>query len=88
VGRVIEPIGKVIEPIGKVIEPIGKVIEPIGKSSPPQLRRGGPWGRGGADCGFKLLTSEITTPSLGAPPLLNEEGSFQEPYDFIPNKPV
>ena len=33
--------------------------------------RGQPVMRGGADFGFRLLVREITTPSLGAPPLLN-----------------
>jgi len=31
---------------------------------------------GGAECEFKLLTSGVTTPALGAPPLMNQEGSF------------
>ena len=40
-------------------------------------RRGDAWRRGGADFDFRLLVPEITTPSLGAPPLLNQEGSYQ-----------
>jgi hypothetical protein len=32
--------------------------------------------RGGADCDLMFLASGITTPALGAPPLLNQEGSY------------
>jgi hypothetical protein len=31
---------------------------------------------GGADCGFMFSAHRITTPALGAPPLLNQEGSI------------
>jgi hypothetical protein len=44
--------------------------------SPPQLRTGGASRRGGADRDFKLLVSKITTPSLDAPTLLNQEGNY------------
>jgi hypothetical protein len=31
---------------------------------------------GGADCDLIFWLQEITTPALGAPPLLNQEGSY------------